>query len=128
MQAHSLWEIGRMKPNRETILDDYKKFCAAHSCEEDCPYYTEEMLRDINCSALFVLDRVSKFLEGAPEKKVRNKNEVAACDLLNMLRRVMDINYGRKRGESEAQFQERKFRVFNEADEMIGNTEPQCED
>lgn len=117
-----------MKYNRETILDDYKRFCQTHSCEEDCPYYTEEMMRDVNCSALFVLDRVGQLLERSPEKRQRSKSEIAACDLLNMLRKVMDVNYGRKHGESESQFQERKFRVFNEADEMIGDTEPQCED
>ena len=117
-----------MKFNRELILDEYKRFCETQSCDEGCPYYCEEMMRDVNCAALFVLDRVGRYVDGSPEKRKRTKEEVASCDLLNMLRKVMDVNYGRKHGESEAQFQERKFRVFNEADEMIGNTEPQCED
>lgn len=113
---------------RDKLLDSFKSFCNCHSCDEDCPYAFEEEMRGINCSTLYILDRVEHIISESNTKPSRTKDEVTTCKILGVLKRVMDVNLGRRPGESERSYQERKFKVFNEADELIGDTEPQCED
>ena len=114
--------------NRDQLLDGFKKFCSSHSCEEDCPYAFEEEMRGVNCSTLYILDRVEHIVSEAQKKPKRTGNEVTTCKILGVLKRVMDVNLGKRPGESSMAFEERKFKAFNDADELIGDTEPQCDE
>ena len=114
--------------NRDKLLDGFKSFCNNHSCDEDCPYAFEEEMRGVNCSALYILDRVEHIVSEAQKKPKRTGNEVTTCKILGVLKRVMDVNLGKRPGESSRAFEERKFKAFNDADELIGDTEPQCDE
>ena len=89
---------------------------------------TAEEMRGVNCSTLYILDRVEHIVSEAQQKPKRTGNEVTTCKILGVLKRVMDVNLGKRPGESARAFEERKFKAFNDADELIGDTEPQCDE
>lgn len=113
--------------DREQILSGYKTFCDRHTCEENCPYHLESEMRDISCACLYVLDKVEASLQ-ARETKRPPVAEEAVCELMEIVRQLIDIHIGRRRGESEADFQTRKYDVLNRADELMGSVEAHCKE
>lgn len=118
--------MGTKKLDRERILAGYKEFCNCHSCEENCPYYMESELRDISCAVLYVLDRVC--IDEPREKTDAKSSESGVCELLCMVRKLIDVQLGRHNGESESAFQKRKYSVLNSADELVGRVERICKE
>lgn len=113
------------KLNREELLTGYKTFCSRTTCEA-CPYYMESDLRDVCCGILYILDKVETVLSQEPEAKKSGKSDL--CELLGMMRKLLDLNLGRQPHESQTEFQERKYDVLNAADEMLGRFEPNCKE
>lgn len=118
--------MGVKKLDREKILAGYKEFCNCHSCEENCPYFMESEMRDISCSVLYVLDKVESGMQ--KEAPVEKSPRASVCTLLDMLKKLIDVQLGRRRGESDAAFQQRKYAVLNAADELVGRVEGQCKE
>lgn len=116
--------------NQESVYSAYatmRKWCENTGCQK-CPYDVMSDLTDVPCCLFWVSEHC---VSAAPPQPIVNNNtkeaDFMSCSLpgkvIKALHDLIDLQTGRRKGESDNEYRWRLADVINNADMVLGEVE-----